>query len=84
MITKLYNNSAQATVYFILISVTLWGILKQKYYTYPLFIHTRDRTLSQVVNDELLGQMKDQFEVLEEFFGHKIDENLIQHLRTHH
>jgi hypothetical protein len=36
------------------------------------------------VNDEVLKKIRDQFEVLEDFFGHKIDEPLIKHLRNHH
>jgi len=39
---------------------------------------------NKVVDDEILKKMEDQFEVLEEFRGHKIDEPLIQHLRDHH
>ena len=38
----------------------------------------------QIVNEEVLKKMEDQFEVLEEFVGHRIDENLIKHLKEHH
>ena len=43
-----------------------------------------DNANSQVVNDEVLKKMRDQYEVLEDFQGHKIDDPLIHHLRNHH
>ena len=43
-----------------------------------------DNPISQVVNNEILKKLRDQYEILEDFQGHKIDDSLIQHLQDRH
>ena len=38
----------------------------------------------QVVSSEILDKLRDQWEVLGEFVGHRIDEVLVKHLKKHH
>lgn len=38
----------------------------------------------KVITGNLMDELRNKFEVLEEFIGHKIDEALIKHLIKHH